>query len=141
MTKDHSNCHCNWVSNNNILALLDNINDLLKSVHYMTYKKYWKLFPTEIFLFLDFSGAVHEQITHNCAGEWPYEQQSCLQHNIKHCSRLQFLYVAEIQSPIKYSSMMKDDTNGRFLLQYPEIRKISVYGRIKALASLVKLLQ
>ena len=76
------------------------------------------MLPIDAFLFFDFSGTVHELTTHSCDGEWPNERQSCLQHNIKHCSSPQFLYMAEIQSPIKYSLVRKADTKGRCISQY-----------------------
>ena len=65
------------------------------------YMKYWKLLPLEEFFFEDFSGTVQELITHNLAEEWPNEPQACLQHSIKHFSRSQWLYLANMQSPIK----------------------------------------
>ena len=82
------------------------------------HRKYWKLSPADVFLFFDFSGTVHELITHSCDGEWPNERHPSLQHNIKHCSSPHFLYIAEIQSPMKYPLVTKADTKGRCMSQY-----------------------
>ena len=56
----------------------------------------------------------------SCDGEWPNERHPSLQHNIKHCSSPHFLYIAEIQSSMKYPLVTKDDTKGRCMSQYPK---------------------